>query len=795
LIVAVLLLDFTSTAAEPLFWPARRDFAYPSIFNPWSIATGDLNGDQIVDTVAGGGGTILLGRSDGSLSLAASYPVGTQGVAVGDLDGDGILDIAASGSSVVTVLIGHGDGTFSIGSQISVAGDLWFLAIGEFNGDVNPDLAVANSSAGNITILLGTGGGTFSLAGSYPIEAPYSVSIADLDGDQAQDLVVCGGSLVSLIGHGDGTFEPPTVINTVDGGWSATVEDLNGDATPDIVSCTGAAHVAVFLGNGDGSFAIPIHVETGMGSRHAAIGDLTGDGVPDLAIANTWANNVSVHVGAGNGTFTLGGVFSSPSPMAVAIVDLGEGLPLDLEIASFGKVSVMHGVGDGTFVMPSLLPVGSAPQGIAAGDLNRDGAVDLVTTQRDNGQAAVMMGNGDGSFASAILHDVGQGAGALLLGDLNADLALDLVVANEVGDIDFPGYVTVRLGNATGSFLPRAAFQVSGRPTSIAAGDLNGDGILDLAVASSIDPRVQILRGLGNGTFASAQSFTAGNGMQDVAIALVDQDPHPDVVVRYPGAVGILRNLGNGNLGSSVVYPMGSFGTHLATGDLNGDGITDVAAPDQDASRVAVLVGIGDGTLAQPTYYSVARYPDDTVIADIDGDGRQDLVLTSLNTSGIGVLAGTVNGLLTTSQYYGGGVDPTCLVVAQLNADGRPDIAIACRYSNGVTLLFQNAAAAAVESAPPQTALASLHPSVPNPFRSSTTIQFSLTHRERARLELYSVDGRLVRRLLDQQFSAGQHQVGWDGRDESGRDVPSGTYIYRLQVNKRAAVRKVQVIR
>ena len=241
------------------------------------------------------------------------FPAGTSPdfVAVGDFNGDGKPDLAIANleTNNVTVLLGLGTGDFAAaaGSPLPVGSSPDSVAVGDFNGDGKLDLAIANQGDNTVTVLLGNGKGEFTPAGSpLPVGAkPYFVVAADFNGDGNLDLATAsyGDSTITvLLGNGGGGFTEapgsPFAVGPV-GAFPASlaVADFNGDNKPDLaIADFGDNNVTVLLGNGAGEFtAAPgSPFAVGSGPVSMAVGDFNGDGFPDLAVANSGDNTVSV---------------------------------------------------------------------------------------------------------------------------------------------------------------------------------------------------------------------------------------------------------------------------------------------------------------------------------------------------------------------------------------------------------------------------------------------------------------------------------------------------------------------
>jgi uncharacterized protein (TIGR03437 family) len=357
----------------------------------------------------------------------------------------------STSSPFVQNILSLGQSGFRAAATIATVNAPGPPAVGDFNGDGKPDLAVIATLDQNISILLGNGDGTFQSPVNYAVGGtPLAVAVGDFNGDGKSDLVVVnqGGYDVSvLLGVGNGTFQSEVTYRTGGSPDSVVVGDFNGDGNEDLaVANTTANNVSILLGNGDGTFQASVNYGAGQSPLFLAAGDFNGDGVTDLAVANRDTESVSVLLGKGDGTLTPAVPFAVGSfPVSVAVGDFNDDGKQDLAVANFdsNQVSVLLGKGDGTFQGAVNYPVGSGSLSVVVGDFNGDGLADLAVINEDSNNLSVLLGNGDGSFKQQATYYAGAGPVPIAIGDLTGDGRTDVVVS------DYPSSSVMVLLGAT----------------------------------------------------------------------------------------------------------------------------------------------------------------------------------------------------------------------------------------------------------------------------------------------------------------------------------------------------------
>ena len=335
-------------------------------------------------------------------------------------------------------------------------------------------------------------------------------------------------------------------------------------------------------------------------------------------------------------------------------------------------------------------PAGSAPESVAIGDLDGDQVPDLAVANSSSDNVSVLLGLGDGTFAPAAHYPAGDWANSVAIGDLDGDQVPDLAVANGAGD-----NVSVLLGLGDGTFAPAAHYPAGDGADSVAIDDLDGDQVLDLAVANSSSDNVSVLLGLGDGTFAPAAHYPAGDGAASVAIGDLDGDQVLDLAVAINGNVSVLLGSGDGTFAPAAHYPAGGADS-VAIGDLNGDQVLDLAVA--NGGSVSVLLGLGDGTFTAAVHYSGGGYYPfnrSVAIGDLDGDGDSDLAVADygdpwLPSNGdVFILLGRGDGTFGDATHYTTGLQPVSVAIGDLDGDGWPDLAVANNMSYyGITAML-----------------------------------------------------------------------------------------------------------
>ena len=505
-----------------------------------------------------------------------------------------------------SVLVNNGEGTFRSPPVLPPSASPEDVIVADVSKDGIPDLIVPEYGLSRVAIFLGRGDGTFRDPIEVPAgSGPEDVAVGDFTGDGVLDFAVAD-YLIQL--HHDlqgerrrGRFEPIGTLATDDGPEFLKTADLDGDGHLDLVVANDLGdNIGVFYGRGDGTFSSAVSYPVGLGPSGIAISDLNGDGRLDLAVSDSGSNDVEVLLATGPRSYAPPVSYAAGAqPWDVTAGHFIKGGPLDLIVSdglsSPSVVSLLVGVGNGTFLPPVTFGVGGSPYELAVGDFNGDGNFDVVTgTTRHRT-----------TFPCSSARAMGHRCPKSVL---------------RAGPTSWDGR-----GGSHREWPPR--YYLGELPVE-RPDDLPGPREWDLSVtAETIPPR-----------FPDLPTITAdleGNGVPQVLVA------NPQA-----GTISVYNSQGDGTLQLLTTILVGGSPSGMVVGDFNGDGRPDLAVTAASSGEVLILLGLGDGTFESPIRYAVGKSPCSPVVGDFKHNGILEVAVANTNSNNVSVLFGRGDGTL-----------------------------------------------------------------------------------------------------------------------------------------------------
>jgi hypothetical protein len=640
------------------------------------------------------------------------------GVALADANGDGNLDalLAADGLSV---LLGDGAGGFAGEVRRETTNFATSIAVGDIDGDGDVDALLAGSARvfgdpPTIELWLGDGAGGFAFAQAIALGDRFArierVVLEDFTGDGRPDLAAAltgpDAAVAILDNLGGGAFAAPRSVAGIGRPWRLATLDIEGDGDLDLAVVDqdfGAVALRVLTNDGAGSFTLgaPVAIPGAGGAspfvEAIVSGVFFGDDDVDLAIADASGQQVVLFAGDGAGGFVVDDVFGDGkiAPRALAIAREADGDDA-LVSSGQGEAAVLLSRRSGLRI-DQRLAVGANANAIAVGDLNGDGAGDLVLANAGTSDVSVILGDAasvNELFIEAprTLADTGPSPATIATADFNGDGLADLLTANSESDgiLD----LTLFFGDGSGGFASQRSFGFAGRAGRGITGDFDGDGNADALVTNRTDGTVENFFGNGSGAFVRRTPIGAlGSGPAYLAAGDLDGDGDDEAIATGVFA-GSLVSIASYNAGLGRFEAAGDLDVgggldaqNVAVADIDGDGDLDVAttAIDYGASRGELVVfrndgagGFGPGQASEIS--TNMGFTSALTLADLDGDGLPEAIVGVIPTfspaPSLYVLTNDGSGGFGPAEAYNRGIINlvTSIDVADVTGDGVLDV-------------------------------------------------------------------------------------------------------------------------
>ena len=708
------------------------------------------NGDEVIDFTfrAHAGDLISIaatpGQSNGDLRLAvydASNPDPTkQPLLAYNDDQHSFCDPSSDTYDPAIDLVAAGDATFRVSVEdyypAGAGGTPFTLDIHRQSaafmlaedGDDSTSHPVTLSAAGVLQIYqaessANAAGAVVTLAAEDGAVLATGVMGDDAAGPFISQFVTAGTYSISLSGDGqhgarlrvavEQAEEPGGILSVPYGPNAMVSEDFNGDGFRDIVTFNNdSRYLSILLGHRDGtfSFGAPIDLPITFLEGTLATADCDGDTIPDLVVATqpydystsevvseTAPATLSIMRGVGDGTFTkpkqIVSLTGRVDGMAVGNLDDNGRPAIVLVNSETGTVSVRRVESDGTFGPSRDYHLAAGLQGVGIGDVNGDQCADFVVSNSQTGDVTVFRGHAGGGFDQSEPRKFGITPSSIAVADITGD-DRDDVIAADLG----AGTVSLLAGHADGSLELRQTVDVGRRPRAVTVTDFNGDGRKDVASISDTDCAASVLLGQADGLFGGrivVSTSVSQHGYSPTAILAgnFNDDHLLDLAVLNTGdeTVSVVLGNGDGTFRDDQTLSIGGGGANqISVGDFNGDGRADVAGAIAASNQISIQLGRGDGTFVRQTPVSLRRRPLALCVSDVNGDHRDDIVAATRDeTTGDGqleVLFGLGDGRFSAGPVLPVGRDPFAVAVGDIDHDGFPDIVSANYSSDTVTV-------------------------------------------------------------------------------------------------------------
>jgi len=610
-----------------------------------NTASGTIVQGNLIGTNAGGAGVLGNGNNGVFINSAAGNTVGGVSAGAGNVIFNNVFSgVAISGpgtinNAVLSNSIGNNGGT---GISLNSGGN---------NSQAAPSLNYAGGNSSGITV---RGSLTSAPNSTYRIEF-FSNPACD-SGGAGEGTVFLGAGSITTDGSGNASLDVTLPANVIAGQVvTATATDASGN-TSQFSSCQLATLGFVISGRVLDDSANPLSaVDVNLSGSASAT--TTTDGGGNYSFGNRAAN--------GNYTVTPSSTAYSFSPAAQTFNNLSVN-----SIANFV----------GTKTVVSI--VGRVTDASNAG-------INNVTVRLTKNAAEALGGTTDvnGNYT---INNLDVGANYVVTPDGSfaplsrtfANLTVNAVANFKATPVIPPQCVTASFGVASD-------FAAGTNPFSVAVGDFNGDGKLDLAIPNAGVADVSILLGTGSGSFGTANNFPVGTNPVSIAVVDLNGDGNADLAVTNSGSgnVSVLLGTGTGSFNGPTNFAVGISPFSVVAGDFNSDGKLDLAVANRDSNNISILLGTGTGSFGAPTNFSAGQGPFSLAEGDFDNDGNLDLAVANVSSGNVSIFLGAGTGGFSAATNYTAGTMPRSLALGDFNGDSKLDLAVANDGSANVSIL------------------------------------------------------------------------------------------------------------
>jgi hypothetical protein len=442
------------------------------------------------------------------------------------------------------------------------------------------------------------------------------------------------------------------------------------------------------------------------------------------------------------------------------------------------------------------IAVDDEPNAIISGQFLGDATLDLAIVNVQDASVQLLLGSG-AMFYVAQTVECPEVPRFIAAGDFDLNGVLEIVTSNNADNS-----VTIYARWEDGLYHLFDQFGVGEGPWDLAVARLNGDDYPDLVVANGWDTTLSCFFGSPNG-ISALRTFECGYGPGSVLPADFDGDGDVELAVlrEDDGLLAYMENDGNGNFSVSASYIVGEVGSDLkggAVADLDGDEDLDLALvtnslPAEDPDFISIMLNNGAGVFALLQTYAMGSLPTQILAQDLNGDEIPDLAATAFSSGSVDLFFGLGGAVFHHMASYPVGAGARDLEAIDIDQDGDGDLAVVLRQIDRVVFLENRTE---IGTGAEQAGIAAhlVLTAAPNPFNPSTVIQYQAPAGS-LQIAVFDASGGRVRTLLAARTDGGAGSLVWDGRTDDGQALPSGIYLLRLAAGEDAITRKLALMK
>ncbi|UCE39296.1 MAG: VCBS repeat-containing protein [Thermoplasmata archaeon] len=623
------------------------------------VALVDINRDGYLDVVTASMDDdnfyTMTNDGKGNFENKTTYSdvAGQSSLMMGDIDGDGDPDIvhAIPYDDRVTVRFNtNGFGNFGSEQDYVVGKWPFHLYVGDVDGDSDLDIVTANSRNYNVSVLKNDGSGQYGNLKDYWVGYhPEDIHMGDINGDNYLDIVATlpyNDTIVVLFNDKAGAFVDLTNYTDFNNPYSISLGDIDGDSDQDIVVTNkgpildpGEDSISVLKNDGTGKFPDRTDYPAGDYPSFIHLDDIDGDSDLDVLITKklNLENIVGIFINSGDGSFKAKLEFKVGRgyPRLFDLGDIDKDGDLDIAVPNGrpkpDRISILINEGHGWFNIETHYPMESGPRSLFMGDIDGDDISDIVIANYGSSTISVYFNDGHGNFGERTDYTVDDWnrPNTVALGDINNDGDLDLFYSG--GGTASSGYVSLRKNDGTGIFGSQYKYLMGSGPILYLA-EVNGDNFIDMVTLNKNDNDLSVRINNGIGGFGNEKNYGGLDGLDNpsaIYMGDINEDNDMDIVVAdtEDDEVVVFRNNGAGEFSWSRDYPVGDNPQAVIFGDVESDGDLDIIVGNAWSESVSILKNDGLGNFGTKTDYPVGEYPRSMCLGDIDSDSDQDLII------------------------------------------------------------------------------------------------------------------------------------------------------------------------